>query len=1042
MIRLLVNHYKTVFLLCLMVIAIGIDSFISLPRESSPEIKSPVIFVHTMLQGSSAEEVEKLITRKLEEEIDGIDQIRRLTSISREGLSAIKIEFTSNTKVSTALDKVQEKVDLAKPYFPKEAHTPVVQELNFSSQPVFIFSFTNPNGLPQLEEGVDILEEKIKRIKGVSKVEIMGRQDKEVAINIDPLKLKQYALSINDVMKALRYENQPISGGVLTTSSRQYNLSITGEIKNAQDFNKIMIHNGSSTIPLSHIAHVDFDYQKATSYSRVNSEPSITISVGKNAGVNLIDLCTKVKVLVENNLWRFPPETKLEYSFNNAEGIKGMVHDLQNSMATGLILVILVTVFSLGFRNSTFVSLSIPMSMLISFVLLRIFDITLNMVVLFSLVLALGMLVDNGIVMIENIYRHRSMGKDKKQAAIDGSKEIALPIISSTITTILAFLPVVFMPGVLGEFMSYLPITVIIALTSSLLVALLFNPVFCSKFLKKKDTTTIKKSSMAFDKIQNVYTRFLSLCLRHSLKTFCIGLAITFLGIYLHFNFGREANFFPNIDPGVGYISIEKQQGTPLHLTNKAVREVEAILDSMQLPVRNYQTIVGRDIQQKSEAIASNESHKAYITLRFLPYAQRTISSNDLLKQIKPRLEKVRNAKVEVIAKNETPTQGHPVAFEITGPDYLKLGEYASQVHQIIQSYPSFKRTHNNYEGLKPELKVEIDRAKAINMGFHTSIIAQTLRNAVSGSTPTRYKEGKNEYNVRVKLDERYTNNPAILSSMDISLGANRSPLGNLATIKAQYGTSAIKRTNRIRTVEVWADFENNMDNKAIITAEIAEKVKNLPLERGYKIRNGQGVNEQEEATSFLIKAFLVAVFFIFIILVTQFNSFTQPFIILISVILSIGGVYWGFFLTNSSFILITCGFGIISLAGVVVNNAIVLIDHFNQESKTSSDIDKAILSTGATRLRPVLLTATTTILGLLPMAYGVSFDFYTFNINTVSESAQWWQSLSWTIIYGLAFATALTLVVVPVLLKLNWRFFHRKSQEKIKQEIPCTEYA
>ncbi|MGL1900624.1 MAG: efflux RND transporter permease subunit [Fibrobacterales bacterium] len=1029
MIKKIVHRYMAVFTLAFIIIILGTTAYFDLPRESAPEIKQPKIFINTIYPGVAAKDIEALVTRPIEEEIDGTSDVKHIYSTSKQGFSSITVDFNSNTNVETALRRVRERVDIAKVEIPSEAEEPYVKELNFSDQPIFIAVLSHPEGLEVIEKHADYLQDEIKRIRGVLDCTLTGKLEKELAIEIDPLKLKHYGLSLDDVSKAIRAENTTIPGGVLKNTSKHYSISISGEIKDPALFQELIIKNKGKKVKLRDLGTARFSYKEAETISRINGVPAISLNVTKKSGENLIRIADEIKVLLAKYDEQLPINTEVRLSFDQSKDIKNMVVDLENNIFSGFVMVLAVTLFFLGFRNAMFVSMAIPFSMLLSFFILQLAGITLNMVVLFSLVLALGMLVDNGIVIVENIFRHTAKGKDTVNAAIDGTREVAFPIIASTLTTILAFFPIIFMPGIMGEFMSYIPKTVIIVLSSSLFVGLVINPAVCSRFLKVSDSQIkkITEGSGMFQKVQAIYVDLLKVALRNPIKILMCAAVIWVLGIMAFVTLGKEPVFFPSVDPQAGIINLETPQGTPLELTDAEIKQIEKVVKRTPASIDNYQSTIGN----LGGGMGANtpESHKSNIRLGFTSYLEREIPSATTLLDLKDSLSDYIGANIKVTQVEDGPPQGHPISYEINGPEYSKFQTYVDAVMAILIEYKEFKLVDNDFEIGKPELNVSIDREKAVLLGVRTNQIASTIRNAINGGIISTFRSDEDEYDVVIRYKDMFRHTIQDLTNLEIVHEGKRIPVSSVATIKRQAGPGVIKRKDLKRTVEIWADFKEGVENKELIKAEIADRINGIDVAHNYFVGIGEGVKVQEEATAFLMKAFLIAVMLIMMVLILQFNSLTQPLIILASVILSISGVMWGFALFGQTFSIITSGIGIISLAGVVVNNAIVLIDYTNVLIKHELMAPSAaLIEAGKTRLRPVLLTAITTVVGLLPMAFGVSFDFHSFSIQWDSESSQWWSAMAWAIIYGLTFATVLTLIVVPVLLELDYKLFDREK--------------
>ena len=965
--------------------------------------------------------MESLITEPIEAELEGVEGLDKLTSTSRFSLSTVVAEFTGDTAVETALRRVRERVDVARTGLPADVDPPGVRELNFSDQPFLIMVLSNPNGLQVMEGAVDFFEEEIKAIPGVLDVRVSGSMQRELAIELDPARLKQYGFSIDDVMDAVRAEHVTIPGGHIRNSHQQLDLAVTGEIKDAAIFGEIVVRKGERHVRLKSLGKVGLGYKAVETLARLNGEPAISLAVTKKAGENMLRVVSDIRRLAKTHGNRLPHGTKVDWSWDESEKIRDMVYDLENNIITSFVLVVLVTLFFLGPVNAVFVSIGIPFSMLISFTVLSIMGITLNMVVLFSLVLALGMLVDNGIVTVENIYRHRSLGKSRIDAAAEGVGEVAVPVATSTLTTTLAFLPIIFMPDIMGEFMSYLPKTVIIVLFSSLLVALSITPAFCSRFLNLRRQDS---SGKGMGRLPALYERALRQTLQYPWRTLVFAFAMVIGGIVLYTVLGRPPVFFPALDPDVVKVEIEVEAGASVQRSDAVARKVADQVPGVPASLESVQTTVGRT--GGGMAGGGLDPAKASLRLGFVPWMERQIPARDTMEALKEKFRDFVDGSVRVTQEKNGPPQGHAISYEIRGQDYGVIGALADKVKAILARHEQhFEEVDYDFEEGKPELRVQIDRQRAARYGLDTRSIAGTVRHAFKGGVVGQYHLDKEELDVVVRYASPFRDSLPDLKKLEIVDGDERIPLAALGEIRPEATVSIIKRNSRRRAVNVWADFLPDLDDRQVVRdvrEGIARAVAELQVPPGYSIVSGEGSRTRDRSTAFLANAFLVALALIFLVLVIQFNSVTQPLIIMISVFLSLGGVFWGLLLTGKTFVIIMSGIGVISLAGIVVNNAIVLIDFINVLGRGGMDWREAVIRASCTRFRPVLLTALTTVIGLIPMAFAVSFDFHTLSFQVGSQSAQWFRSMAWAIIFGLSFATLLTLFVVPVLMLLDRR--------------------
>ncbi|MBD3317258.1 MAG: AcrB/AcrD/AcrF family protein [Chitinivibrionales bacterium] len=1035
MIALFVRKSAAVFTLCVIIVILGTTSYLALPPESAPEIKRPVIFVTTAYPGVSAKNIESLVTEKIEDEIEGLEGVDEITSSSQQSLSFIAVEFTADTDVETALRRVRERVDIAKAELPDEAEEPEVAELSFSNLPILIVAVSHPDGLEVINESALDVKDRLEEIDGVLEVRTAGDLEKQVAVDLDPGALEHYGYDLTSIIGAVQQENVTIPGGILETPILNYSLSVSGELEEPEKFKEIVVQADDIKVKLGKLGTTAFTYEDPSSYSRLNGNPCLTLAVTKRTGESVVRIVDEAKRVLGELEPTLPRGARLEIFYDDSETIRDMVIDLENNIFTALVLVLVVTVFFLGPVNALFVSLAIPLSMLMSFIALQAADITLNMVVLFSLVLALGMLVDNGIVIVENIYRHASMGKGRTQAAVDGVAEVAAPVTVSTLTTVLAFVPIVFMPGIVGEFMSFLPKTVIIVLTSSLIVALAINPVFCARFLRMSESERkrISRGGSSFVKLRDWYTVRVRWAVNHAGLVMVAACGVFIVGTGAYALFGRGSIFFPDVPPRDAVIAIEAAPGTPLERTDSLVRVIEKVIPTIPASLANYLATSGQGYSDDFFAGAGNESNEGNIRLSFTPFLKRKIEASTTIDSLRSILENLSGATVVVKAIEPGPPTGHAVSYEITGEEYDIMGAIANEMVSMLNTYPSLKLVETNYEGSRPELEVEIDRQKAALFGLSTRDIATTVRNAVTGAIVGDFRRKEEEHDVVVRYQKRFRNSIRELAAIQIvnQNDDSRIALGTLASIRLRSTVGVIKRRNLKRAVEVWADFYEGAEKTADIQEEIRRRVAQLSLPSGYQIQSGAGEEVRVEATQFLLRAFGIAILMIAFALIAQFDSFTQPLIILFALLFSLSGVFLGYVLTAQKFVVIMSGIGCIALAGVVVNNNIVLIDYTNLLVKHGVSWPTAIVDAGRIRLRPVLLTAITTMLGLLPMAFGVSFDFHTFTLQIGSESSFWWRSLAWAMIFGLGFATIVTLVVVPCMLTLVFRLRERVSRSR-----------
>lgn len=1004
---------STVFVLMILFIVVGMYSYITLPRESDPDITIPYVLVVTEYEGVAPEDVESLITLPIERKLKGIKNVKEIRATSSEGASIIVVEFIADTDIDNAMQWVRDKVDQAKGDLPADLENdPMIMEINLSEFPIMKIAIHGDVPEYILKEVAEDLKDEIESVQGVLEVVINGGRERQIRVVFDQERLTAYGLSFSEIAAAVQRENVNIPGGTMDMGGGKYLLRIPGEFKDPAIIdNLVLLARNGKPIYLKDVAHVEDTFEDRESYSRLNGDQAVSIEIKKRAGENIIEVSDRVKAILDIARTLVPAGIQLTVTEDQSDDIRMMVEELENNIMSGLVLVVLVLFMFLGKRSSFFVAAAIPFSMLLSFTVLQIMGITLNMVVLFSLILALGMLVDNAIVIVENIYRHIQEGKERNVAASIAAAEVGWPIISSTVTTLCAFAPMLFWPDIMGEFMRFLPLTLIITLTSSLFVALVFNPVICAVFMSKK-----RDKAYEDDGRDSLFVRMYVKSLDFALRRRWVAVLGAFGGMFVilmlfgAFNSGVE--LFPDTQPKRAYVGIKAPEGTRLEVTDGYVNIVEQMV--MAEPDVKY-IIADSGITPSGEEGSSRLSNHGRVSIRFHEKDDREGKSSDVLDRLREKLQFFPGAEIKVEKEENGPPVGDPVSIEIGGEDVSILERLTNQVKAEVKEVYGIVDLKDNLVKSKPEISVRVDREKAALLGLSTADISYTLKAAIGGYKLGVYREGDDEYDIVARLPEERRRSVADIANLLVpNSGGNPIPLSEIATVETGTGYGSIKRKDGKRVVTVSAGVEGRNSNDAL--QEIMQKVAKIELPNGYSIKYSGEQEEQQKATAFLEKAFIIALFMIALVLVTQFNSIRQSGIVLTSVVLSLSGVLMGLLIMRMPFGIIMTGVGVISLAGVVVNNAIVLIDYANQLRASGMEPDQAIRTAGRTRLRPVLLTAVTTILGMLPMATGVSFSFRRLAWEIGSETAEWWSSMAVAIIFGLSFATVLTLIVVPVL--------------------------
>jgi len=1008
-----IRNRTTVGVLVVLIVLTGTYSYVSLPREAAPDVPIPIILITTAYEGVSPEDIESAITLKIEKELAGLKGLKEIQSSSAEGISVITVQFLPEVVIEDALQYVRDRVDLAKPELPDGAEEPGIKEINIAEFPIILISISGDLSPVRLKAIADELEDAIEQMPGVLGVDVTGDLEREIRLEIDPDRIAAYGLTIPELLRLIPSENVNISAGALETDGVKFNVRVPAEFVDPGEVDHLLLSvRDGKPIYLADVARVTDTFKDRVGYSRLDGAPSITVAVKKRVGANAVEVADRVRAILDEARKRVPEGVRFDITDDVSKYIRIMVRDLENNILSGLVLVLVVLWLFLGSRVSTIVALAIPLSMLISFTLVQALGHTLNMIVLFSLVLALGMLVDNAIVIVENIYRHIQLGHTRVKAAMMGTAEVAWPVIASTATTIAAFSPMLFWPDVMGDFMKYIPITLIITLSSSLLVAMVISPTVCSVFAPR---VLKKQKGGRKNWFIRGYSRMLTLALRHRLVTLALAfLLLAGLGL-LYQKRGAGTEFFPAMDPDRAMINIRSPQGTNIRESDRLARIVEERLRPFKEDLEHVVTNVGSGGQSTGFGGGGAGPHVANLTLVFYDYEVRKRPSAQAVIDIRRALADIAGPEIKVEVPDEGPPSGPPVAVRVIGKDFKTLEVLSEQARRMIADVPGLVNLQSDLEATRPELVFRVDRRRAMLLGLNSATIGSFLKTAFFGAEVGTYREFNDEYDITIRLPVSQRVNIDDLFRLRVLAPAGAAvPLSSLGHFEYRGGLGTINRIDQKRVVTVSADTEGRLG--ADVLKDVQARLAELELPPGYEIRYAGEREEEEKAQAFLSKAFVIALLLIVLILVTQFNSLIVPFIIMTTVLLSLVGVLAGLLICGMPFGIIMTGVGVISLAGVVVNNAIVLLDYTRRLQKRGLELLQAVIQAGETRLRPVLLTATTTILGLIPMATGFSFDFHKFAWSTRSQMSQFWRSMAIAVIFGLAFATVLTLVVVPTL--------------------------
>ena len=1130
-----INNKMTVYVITAIIFLGGLISYYSMPRESFPEIKETKIYVSSINPGNSAEDVEKLITKPLEDEFNNISGVTKITSNTLEDYSMILVEFDEDITVEDAKQKVKDKVDKVKadtewPTLDGGAKVePNTFDLNIAEEfPILNVNLTGDFTSEKLKEFAEYLEDRIERLPQIKEAAIRGAEDKEVEIAVDIYKMAAAQVSFDDIINAVKFENKTISGGSVTRDGIKKNIRVIGEIDDPAQLENIIVKHQDGKVYLRDIATVTFKEKERTTYAREYGKPVVMLDIKKRSGKNMVEAVDGVKAIIDKAQANyFPKGLNITYANDQSSRTIAQVDDLVNNIIFGVVLVVVVLMFFLGLRNALFVGIAIPLSMFMSYMILASLGITLNTMVLFALVMGLGMLVDNGIVVVENVYSLMSQGMSRKKAAIEGIGEIAWPIIASTATTLAAFFPLGLWPGTMGKFMIYFPMTLSIVLGSSLFVALVINAMLTSDFMRLEEKEMPKKrmiilsliigiigavtliggfatgsgalkgmgNLMLFfvimmwiykyfllkrmDKFQrnslvwleNKYKSFLDFALSgYKPRLFFIGTFILLILSFVAVGVSQpNVLFFPENQPNQIMVYIEFPEGTDIKKTDAFTKIIEEkvykiankyVEDGSNYMVESAIAQVGQGAgNPQTEGGSENDMpHRGKVTLTMTEFKYRKgKNSQDVMDEIREVVKGYAGVSVIVEKEQNGPPAGYPINIEITGEDYNQMLAEAEKMKTFIngKNIAGIEELKIDVNKQKPGVDIQVDIDKAGQLGITSGQVGQTLRRSVYGEKISTYKEGKDDYEINVRLEEEQRNDNNILYNQPITFRNQATgklvqvPISAITEAENSVTFNTIKRKNLKRIITVYSNVTTGY-NGNIIVERIKKELSDykMPSEITYSFTGEQ--EEQSKNMGFLVKALLIALGGIVLILVAQFNSVSKPVIIMMSVVLSFGGVFFGMVFFGDDFVIIMTMMGIISLAGIVVNNAIVLIDYTQllidrklaekgmdkDELLTKEEYRDLIVEGGRSRLRPVLLTAITTVLGLVPLAIGLNIDFFNLfieynpKIYLGGDNVIFWGPLAKTVIYGLIFATFLTLVIVPVMF-----FMLQKIKIRLKKQ-------
>ena len=1014
---------RTVIMSLAVIIVAGIVTYANVPKEAEPDLNIPIVYVSMKHDGISPEDAERLLVRPMEQEIRNIEGIEELIGSAYEGGASIQIEFDAGTDTDIALQDVRAKVDVAKAKLPNETEEPIVMEIKFSRfDPMLVLNLAGDVPERTLTVLARDLKEKIEGISGVLEVNLVGVREELMEVVVDPLAMEGYGLDQAQILSLVDRNNRLVAAGALHTGEGRFPVKVPGVFESAEDVLQMPIKAvGERIVHFKDVAKVRRTYKDAESYARLNGSPALAIEVVQRSGANIISTVEEVRAVIEEDRRYWPDGVSIVASRDKSKDVHRMLSNLQNSVISAVLLVFIVIIGILGFRAASLVGVAIPGSFLLGILVIASFGTTINMMVLFALIMAVGLLVDGAIVVTELADRRMAEGIARHDAYSGAARRMSLPIIASTCTTLAAFVPLVFWPGIMGEFMKFLPITLVAVLSASLLMALLFVPTLGSLFGStgainadaRRNLTAAETGDLdAVTGITGSYIQFLKKTLRHPWVN--VGaVSLVLVGIYIaFFTFGRGVELFPDIEPEFANLDIHARGDLSTDEKDVLVRQVEAYVLDLDEVESVYAKTGAADRGAAEDLIGS-------ITLNFIEWDERR-KADLILNDIRDSVAGLAGVQIRTRKAQDGPQQGKPILIELSSRFPKFLEDATAKVRAAMESVDGVF----NVEDTRPlpgiEWQIDVDRAQAAKFGADITLVGNMIQLVTNGIKIGEYRpdDAEDEIDIRV----RYPYDSRSLDQIDaLRIPSNEGliPISNFVERVPANKVSTIQRTNLRRTMRVDADVEEGYLD-ADVVAEMREMLPYLDIDPAVNVSFRGGNEDQEEASSFLSKAMLIAIAVMAIILVTQFNSLFQAFLILTAVVFSTGGVLLGHLIMNKPFGIVMSGVGVITLAGIVVNNNIVFIDTYNVLRKRGAEAFEAILRTCAVRLRPVLLTTVTTILGLMPMVFALNIDLIERDVSVGAPATQYWTQLSSAVAGGLAFATVLTLLLTPSLLMIQ----------------------
>ena len=1010
-----ISHRRSMLLLLLFLFISGITAYQEIPKESEPDIAIPIVYVSMTHEGISPEDAERLLVRPMEKELKSIEGIKEMSSIASEGHASVTLEFDAGFDSDKALDDVREKVDRAKSKLPGESDEPTVNEVNVALFPVLSMSLAGSVPERQLLYIVRDLKDDIEALSGVLEVDIGGDREEVLEIIVDPLVLETYGIDFESVLNIVNRNNQLVAAGAIDSELGRQVIKVPGVIEGLEDIMALPIKVvGDTVVSFRDVATVRRTFKDPGGFARVNGQPALSLEVKKRVGANIIEVISQVKAIVDEKKPFWPTAIEHIYILDKSNQIIEMLQDLQNNISSAIVMVMIVIVGALGLRSSLLVGFAIPASFVVSIMIINMMGFTLNIVVLFSLILVVGMLVDGAIVVAELASRNQDEGMEAGLAFASASKRMSWPIIASTVTTLAVFMPLIVWPGTVGEFMKFLPITVMICLSVSLVVALIFLPVLGS-FLGKHKHVNSGSSILQVKRnfFSSGYSSLLASLLRHPAKTLFASLVIIFMTYGAYGVFGKGVEFFPDVEPDNAQVLVHARGDLSIHEKDALLKKVEERFYGMP----ELQSVYARSFNQAFSGVA--EDVVGSIQFQFIDWDKRRPAS-EILNQMADMTKDIVGVTLEFRKAENGPSGGKPIRLQISST----MPEHASDTVDIIRKkmeiLGGFKDIEDDRALPGIEWRLEVDREAAARFGADIALIGNAIQMITNGFRVAEFRPDDTieevDISIRFPVQQR---NLDQFDSFRIQTSKGMMPISHFVKLKPAPKTGTIKRVDAKRAITLQADVEEGqLPNERLKALQASFDMSKMHQDVRINVKGEE--EDQKETMAFLASAFLTALFIMLLILVVQFNSFYQSFLVLSAIIFSTSGVLLGLMITAQPFGIVMVGLGIIALAGIVVNNNIVLIDTYNVYLQEGLSPFEAALKTGEIRMRPVLLTAGTTVLGLIPMVLAMNIDFINREVAFGAPSTQWWTQLSSAIAGGLSFATVLTLLLTPCLLVLG----------------------